>query len=145
MGEPFFQFTEGTPLLFGRQSSTTFENSSLLDRVVCWRMEPPALSFEQLIALVGQLRDRVAELERENARLLGELDRLKKDKPASGPPPFVKASLPAWRKSKKPGRPAGHEPALRPPPPEIHQEIQVPLARGEGGACLCPHCSGGVD
>jgi hypothetical protein len=105
-------------------------------------MEPPALSFEQLIALVGRLRDRVAELERENARLRGELDRLKKDKPASGPPPFVKGSLPARRKRKKPGRPAGHAAALRPPPPEIHQEIQVPLARGEGGACLCPHCSG---
>jgi hypothetical protein len=105
-------------------------------------MEPPVPSVEELIAVVRQLRDRVAELERENGRLRRELDQLKQQKPPSGPPPFVKGSLPARRKRKKPGRPEGHTAALRPPPPEIHQEIQVPLAKDAGGACLCPHCSG---
>lgn len=113
------------------------------------RMEPQTPSLEELVALVKELRGRVAELERrnaqleqENAALRRELDELKQNKPPSGPPSFVKAKLPPRRRKKKPGRPMGHPPALRPPPPEIHQEIDVPLAVGEGGACLCPHCRG---
>jgi transposase len=96
-----------------------------------------------------ELGERVAELERHNARLEQEnaelrrqLNEFKQNKPPSGPPSFVKATLPPRRRKKKLGRPMGHPPALRPPPPEIHQEIEVPLASDEGGACLCPHCRG---
>jgi transposase len=117
-------------------------------------MEPREPSFEELVALVKELRGRVAELERcktqflqDNARLLHdneqlrrELDEFKRNKPPSGPPSLIKPP-PSRGKRKKPGRPQGHLPALR-PPPEIHQEIEVPLPAGESGSCLCPHCSG---
>lgn len=104
-------------------------------------MEPQRPSYEELAGLVGDLRSRVSELEKLNGQLQAELDRLKRDKPPSQPSSFVKAPVPRG-KHKKPGRPRGHLPALRPPPPEIHQEIEVPLPAGESGACLCPHCRG---
>jgi hypothetical protein len=68
--------------------------------------------------------------------------------PPPAPPPFVKPSVPPRRGRKKPGRPVGHPPALRPPPPEIHHEVAVPLPAGpageagEAGGCLCPLCRG---
>lgn len=104
-------------------------------------MEPQRPSYEELAALVRELRGRVSELEKLNAQLRAELDRLTQDKPPSQPPSFVKPPPPKGRR-KKPGRHQGHLPALRPPPPEIHQEVDVPLVAGEGGACLCPHCRG---
>src|SRR2546421_4099280 len=104
------------------------------------RMEPRTPSLEELVALVKELRERVAELERHNARLLQEneqlrreLEEFKQNKPPSGPPSFVKILLPPRRRKKKLGRPMGHSPALRPPPPEIHHEIDVPLAVAEEG------------
>lgn len=108
-------------------------------------MEPRSPTYEELVTLVGELRDRVAELERANADLRR---RLGGKAPPPDPPPFVKPSVPRRRKRKKPGRPAGHPPALRPPPPEIHQEVAVPLpaggAGGAGGGCRCPHCRGAL-
>lgn len=105
-------------------------------------MEPRSPTYEELFALVRELRDRVAVLERENA----ELRRLEEERPPPGAPPFVKPSLPPRRKGKKPGRPEGHPPALRPPPPEVHQEIAVPLPTdGDGGGCRCPHCRGALE
>jgi transposase len=110
-------------------------------------MEPRSPTYEELVALVRELRDRVAVLERANADLRRRLEENKPSPPAPPPPPFVKPSLPPRRKGKKPGRPAGHPPAHRPPPPEIHQEVAVPLpADGEGGGgCRCPHCRGGLE
>ena len=126
-------------------------------------MEPRTPSLGELVGLVQELRGRVLELERHNARLLQDneqlrqenaqlrqenaqlrrdVDDLKQDKPPSGPPSFVKPALPPRRRKKKLGRPAGHPPALRPPPPEIDQEIDVPLASDDGRTCLCPHCRG---
>lgn len=103
-------------------------------------MEPLSPSYEELVTLVRELRERVAVLGRENADLRRQLEQSGRDKPPPAPPWFGKPSLPARRKRKKPGRPEGHPPALRPPPPEIHQEVAVPLAAGEAGRCLCPHC-----
>jgi transposase len=104
-------------------------------------MDARAPSYEELAALVTDLRQRVASLERENADLRRRL--------AGGAPPppplFAKSSVRPGRGRKKLGRPAGHPPALRPPPPEIHYEVAVPLPAGgpgEGGGCLCPHCRG---
>lgn len=106
-------------------------------------MEPHSPRYEELVALVRELRDRVGVLERENADLRR---RLEGKTPPPGPPPFVKPSLPPRRKPKKPGRPMGHALALRPPPPEIHQEIAVPLpGDGEGGECRCPRCRGKLE
>ena len=102
--------------------------------------------YEELAALVADLRQRVASLERENAdlrrRLAGGAP------PPAPPPPFVKPSVGPGRRRKKLGRPAGHPPALRPPPPEIHYEVAVPLPAGgpgDGGGCRCPHCRGELD
>jgi len=101
-------------------------------------MEPRSPTFEELVALVRELRGRVAVLERENADLRR---RLEEKPPPPTPPPFVKPSVPRRRTGKKPGRPEGHPPAHRPPPPEVHQELVVPLpAAGRTGRCLCPHC-----
>lgn len=103
-------------------------------------MEPRSPTYEELAALVRELRERVAVLERENAELRR---RLEEKTPPPAPPPFVKASLAPRGKGKKPGRPEGHPPALRPPPPEIHQEVVVPLPEdADSGECLCPQCRG---
>jgi hypothetical protein len=102
-------------------------------------MEPRSPTYEELVALVRELRDRVAVLGRANADLRR---RLEEKAPPPPPPPFVKPSLPARRKPKKPGRPEGHPPALRPPPPEVHREVAVPLPAGGGGRCQCPCCRG---
>lgn len=101
-------------------------------------MEPRLPTYEDLVALVRELRDRVAVLERENAELRR---RLEEQTPPPTPPPFVKPAAPPRRKRKKPGRAAGHPPARRPPPPEIHREVAVPLPEG-GGECRCPCCRG---
>lgn len=108
-------------------------------------MNVAAPSYEQLAARVAELCVRVEQLERENAALRAEnadLRRRLEDKPPPPPPAFAKPSVPPGRKARKPGRPAGHAPALRPPPPQVHAEVAVPLPCGEGGACLCPHCRG---
>src|SRR5438874_1946295 len=104
-------------------------------------MEPRSPTYEELVALVRELRDRVAVLGRENAELRRRLEEQAPPPPPPPPPPFVKPSLSPRRKRRKPGRPAGHPPAHRPPPPEIHQDIAVPLP-GDAGKCLCPHCRG---
>ena len=104
-------------------------------------MERRSPTYEELVALVRELRDRVAVLERENADLRR---RLEEKRPPPSLPPFVKPSVPPRRKGKKPGRPAGHPPAHRPPPPEVHQEVAVPLPEDGDGECRCPHCRGGL-
>lgn len=107
-------------------------------------MEPQAPTYEELAALVRELRERVATLERQNADLRRENTELRQrleEKPPPGPPPFAKPSVPPRRKHKKPGRPAGHPPALR-PPPRVDREVEVPLEGGGSGRCLCPHCRG---
>jgi transposase len=114
-------------------------------------MDARAPSYEELSALVADLRQRVASLERENADLRR---RLGGGPPPPPPPPFVKPSVRPGRRRKKLGRPAGHPPALRPPPPEVHREVVVPLpaaesgdggSAGRPGGCLCPHCRGALD
>lgn len=101
-------------------------------------MEPLCPTYEELLALVRELRERVVVLEGENADLRRRLEQ----KPPSAPlPAFAKASLSARRKGKKPGRPIGHPPALR-PLSEVQQEVAVPLPAGEAGQCLCPCCRG---
>src|SRR3954447_7837404 len=110
-------------------------------------------SYDDLAAMVVELRGRVVGLERENADLRRQLRAVlgKQDKPPPTPPPFAKPPVPPRRKGKKPGRPAGHPPALRPPPPGIHRDVTVPLPAGPAGetggclGCLCPDCRGGLD
>ena len=98
----------------------------------------------QLGARVGGLeyelrvRDiRIEELERENATLR---KRLEEQAPPPGPPPFVKPAVKRGRR-KRPGRQAGHEAALR-PPPKIDRTVKVPLPEDKRGRALCPHCRG---
>lgn len=105
------------------------------------------LTVQYLEDLVGGLeyeiraRDyRIKRLEEENRTLRKRLEEQAPPPPPAGPPPFVKASaLPGRRK--KPGRKAGHEAALRPPPEKIDRVVEVPLRRGRRtGRPLCPHC-----
>ncbi|MBA3278663.1 MAG: IS66 family transposase [Geodermatophilaceae bacterium] len=105
-------------------------------------MDTRAPSYDDLVRLVRDLHERVAGLERENADLRLQLRELRDKTPPPAPPSFVKPSLPPGRRGKRPGRPAGHPPALRPPPPEIHEEVDVPLPSAAGGQCLCPVCQG---
>jgi hypothetical protein len=111
--------------------------------------------LKELRGTIGELEDLVAGLQYEIRsrdyqikRLEEENDRLRQrleeqappPPPPAGPPPFVKApALPGRRK--KPGREAGHEAALRPPPDHIDRMVEVPLCRGRRtGRPLCPHC-----
>jgi transposase len=92
-----------------------------------------------------RVRDiRIRELEQENRRLRKRLEEQAPPPPSDAspqaPPPFVKPNRPPGRR-KKPGRKAGHEAALRPPPGHIDRVVDVPLRhdRRTGGR-LCPHC-----
>jgi transposase len=60
--------------------------------------------------------------------------------PPAPPPPFVKPPVGKHRR-KRPGRKAGHQAALRPPPPKIDRTVDVPLPRGQGGRPACPCCA----
>jgi hypothetical protein len=84
-----------------------------------------------------RVRDiRIGELQKENALLR---KRLEEQAPPPAPPPFVKPSVKPGRR-KKPGRKAGHDPAVRPPPRKIDRTVKVPLPRDSSGRPLCPHC-----
>src|SRR4051812_28239679 len=69
---------------------------------------------------------RIGELEKENELLPR---RREEQAPPPPPPPFVKPGKPPGRR-KKPGRKAGHEAALRPPPGHVDRTVDVPLRRG---------------
>lgn len=80
---------------------------------------------------IAELEQRVEELRRQAAG--GD------EKPAS-PPPFVKPGVPR-RRRKRPGREAGHEAALRPPPRRIDRHEEAPLGTDGRGRPVCPRCS----
>jgi transposase len=52
--------------------------------------------------------------------------------------PFRRPDKKRKEQKKKPGRPSGHQPAFRQPPPTVDEAIEVPLER-------CPHCQGPVE
>ena len=87
---------------------------------------------------------RIAALEEDNALLRKRLDEQAPPPPPppppAGPPPFIKPPAPPGRR-KKPGRKAGHEAALRPPPDHVDRTVDVPLPRRRRTrGRLCPHC-----
>src|SRR5215213_4736615 len=83
---------------------------------------------------------RIGRLEEENRTLRKRLEEQAPPPPPAGPPPFVKPPAPPGRR-KKPGRKAGHEAALRPPPEAIDRVVDVPLPRRRRTReRLCPHC-----
>ena len=87
-----------------------------------------------------RVRDvRIDELEQENATLRQRLEEQAPPPPAP-PPPFVKSQARRGRR-KKPGRKAGHEAALR-PPPKVDHTVKVPLCKDNRGRPVCPHCHG---
>src|SRR5215208_2049939 len=89
---------------------------------------------------LGQRERRIGDLEKENALLRRRLEEQAPPPPPAGPPPFVKPPAPPGRR-KKPGRKAGHEAALRPPPEAIDRVVDVPLPRRRRArGRLCPHC-----
>ena len=88
---------------------------------------------------LGQRERRIAALEQENTLLRKRLEDQAPPPPPT-PPPFVKPPAPPGRR-KKPGRKAGHEAALRPPPDHVDRTVDVPLRRHpRTGGRLCPRC-----
>jgi hypothetical protein len=94
-----------------------------------------------------QQRDRqIRQLEQENLVLRQRL--AEQQPPPSGGggssspslPAFVKPPVPKHRRPGKPGRRAGHEPALRPPPPQVDRTVDVPLPKDARGRAACPCC-----
>ena len=79
---------------------------------------------EELCQLIQRLHERIETLERQTARSAAPFRRKDKDRK----PPD---------QHQPPGRPAGHPPAYRPPPPQIDDHVEVRL---DG----CPHCGGAV-
>ncbi len=87
---------------------------------------------------------RIEELRKENDTLRKRLEeQAPPPPPATGPspPPWVKPDVAPHRR-KKPGRKAGHEPALRPPPLRVDVTLKVPLPRDKRGRRVCPRCRG---
>ena len=93
---------------------------------------------------IARFRKENLELRRENARLSQQVKELTAVRPepeakVTAPPSFVKSNVPE-KVRRKPGRPTGHEAALRPQPRKIdvHQDVSLPIDR-QRRAC-CPRC-----
>lgn len=95
------------------------ENASLRAEVQSLRAEAQSLRD-----LVRQLNERIEQLQREAHRQAAPFRRKDKQKKPRD-------------QHKRPGRPPGHPPAFRPPPPHIDDDIEMRL---EG----CPKCGGPV-
>src|SRR6266487_1377058 len=121
------------------------------------RMRWLQLTVEFLQREVASLSHEVQERDRQLRRLEEENrvlhQRLAEQQlpAAPGPPPppappapaFIKPPVGKRRRNKRPGRKAGHEAALRPPPPKIDRTVDVPLPRDPAsGRPACPHCRG---
>ena len=93
---------------------------------------------------LSRLEVRHEELRRENQSLrrrIAELTQRLKDRPkAAQVPAFVKPNSPPGSGRKRPGRKAGHAPALRPMPAKIdvHQRVELPI--DTSGHASCPDC-----
>lgn len=79
---------------------------------------------QSLHEVVKKMTDRLEALEREAHRQAAPFRRKDKDKK----PPD---------QHKKPGRPKGHPPAFRPPPPQVDDDIEMRLD-------ACPQCGGAI-
>ena len=79
---------------------------------------------ESLRKMVAQLTARIAQLQREAHRQAAPFRRKDKDKK----PPD---------QHQRPGRPTGHAPAFRPPPPQVDDDVEMRLVQ-------CPQCGGPI-
>lgn len=116
-------------------------NARLLEENGSLRRELATLKVQHADA-VGEIQTLQVELKkiREENRLLHQrVADLTQKVRSQSTPVFVKANVTRKRR-KKPGRPVGHEAALRPMPAhiDVHQPVPVPID-ADGQAC-CPHC-----
>lgn len=94
---------------------------------------------------IDRLEQRVNKLAAENKRLKQQVKELtiatgQLNEQGKRQGPVVKRPV-GRRRRKRPGRKAGHAPALRPVPDHIDAHQQVPLPRDEAGKESCPHCN----
>jgi transposase len=83
-----------------------------------------------------KLREENRRLRQQNQELTASLKTA--DESQSPPTPHVKPSI--KRRGKKPGRKAGHPPALRPVPEQVDVHQPVPLPADSQGREACPWC-----
>ena len=93
-------------------------------------VEPGCPGCQKLRALLDEVLQRLAAAEKR----LAELEREGHRQAA----PFRRPEKKRKADKAKPGRPQGHPPAHREPPPQVDECAQVPLER-------CPHCAGPVE
>ena len=90
------------------------------------------------------LRKENAALKAENAKLKQRIEELTSSSSSSNEgerewPSFVQANVPD-RPRRRPGRPTGHEAALRPRPQKVDVHLDVPLPVDRRKKLCCPHC-----
>src|SRR5579871_4043533 len=110
-----------------------------LELAVC---RPQLYRANQRISRLKQQRDTLAsENKALKARLADLSAELQQEKSkARQTPSWVKASVPAKKARKRPGRRKGHVAALRPMPRTVDVHQEVPLPVDESGKPSCPIC-----
>ena len=93
-------------------------------------VEPGCPGCEKLRLMLNEVLERLAVAEKR----LEELEREAHRQAA----PFRRPERKRKQDKGKPGRPKGHPPAHREPPPQVDEQAEVPLE-------CCPHCAGPVE
>jgi transposase len=108
------------------------EENERLRRELAEQVRKIAEQTRKIAEQTRKIAEQTKEIE-DLKRRLGEAQRGSKRQAA----PFARRGSGNKRARRKPGRPAGHEPASRPVPEQVDEQAQAPL-------CGCPHCGGEV-
>ena len=88
-----------------------------------------------------KLREENRRLRQQNKELTAAARGRRQEPDAEPPPDWVKPSVPARRRRKRPGRKAGHAAALRPKSDHVDVHRDAPLPKDPAGRPSCPHCN----
>lgn len=133
--------TDGPALLDGNDFLWKY-NQRLLEDNQALRREVGNLRLHYTLATaeVQRTRDELHRTQEQNTLLKQRVADLTAEVKHKSVPAFVKPNVPRKRK-RRPGRPPGHEPALRPMPDHIDTHQQVPLPVDDQGQACCPRCN----